>query len=126
MACTFLLADEWQMSCVCMRLCMRMPACVCVCVCAQGVSVCVYTGKWKPSQTDVNGMINSTVIETGGTLCVVIDMGAYHLAEFAKTLCRPYVGSAVHGGIHILQVVSRKLQPRTLTFPTFSTASKVC
>ncbi|DBA68431.1 TPA: hypothetical protein ACH3X2_013731 [Trebouxia sp. C0005] len=81
--------------------------------------------KWKPSQTDVNGMVNSTMAETGAMPCVLCDMGAFHLAEFADTLCRPFVGSAVHGGIHILQIGSMKLHPRMLTFPTLNSTFKV-
>ncbi len=83
-------------------------------------------GKWKPSQTDVNGMVNSTMVETGGTPCILADMGAFHLAEFAHTLCRPFVGSAVHGGIHILQIGPMKLHSRMLTFPTLNSTFKVC
>ena len=63
--------------------------------------------------------------ETGGTPCILCDMGAFHLAEFAHTLCRPFVGSAVHGGIHILQIGSMKLHPRMLTFPTLNSTFKV-
>ncbi len=63
--------------------------------------------------------------ETGGTPCILADMGAFHLAEFAHTLCRPFVGSAVHGGIHILQIGSMKLHPRMLTFPTLNSTFKV-
>ena len=64
---------------------------------AAAASVSILAGKWKPSQTDVNGMVNSTIAETGGTPCILCDMGAFHLAEFANTLCRPFIGSAVHG-----------------------------
>ena len=70
-------------------------------------------------------MVNSTMAETGGTPCILADMGAFHLAEFAHTLCRPFVGSAVHGGIHILQIGSMKLHPRMLTFPTLNSTFKV-
>ena len=90
-----------------------------------GASVSGLAGKWKPSQTDVNGMVNSTIAGTGGTPCILCDMGAFHLAEFARTLCRPFVGSAVHGGIHILQIGSMKLHPRMLTFPTLNSTFKV-
>ncbi len=85
----------------------------------------LHAGKWRPSQTDVNGMVHSTIAETGGTPCILCDMGAFHLAEFARTLCRPFVGSAVHGGIHILQIASTKLLQRMLTFPTLNSTFKV-
>ena len=70
-------------------------------------------------------MVNSTIEERGGTPCILADAGAFHLAEFARTLCRPFEGSAVHGGIHILQIESTKLAPRMLAFPTLKSTFKV-
>ena len=70
-------------------------------------------------------MVNSTVLQTGGTPCILADGGAFHLAEFARTLCTPFVGSAVHGGIHILQIQSTKLAPRMVLFPALKSTFKV-
>lgn len=70
-------------------------------------------------------MVNSTVLQRGGTPCILADGGAFHLAEFARTLCPPFVGSAVHGGIHILQIQSSKLALRMLVFPALKSTFKV-
>ena len=58
-------------------------------------------------------------------MCAIVDMGAFHLAEFAHTLCLPIVGSAVHGGVHVIQVVSQKLALRMLMIPPLDNTFKV-
>ena len=88
-------------------------------------AVVMLAGKWRPSQTDVMSMVNSTVSETGGLRCILVDMGCFYLAEFGATLCQPFVGSAVHGGVHMLQIQSTKLQPRLLMFPLLNSTFKV-
>ena len=85
----------------------------------------VVADKGRPSQTDVHSMVNSTITQTGGTPCLLVDMGAFHLAEFAATLCRPFVGSAVHGGVHMLQIQSAKLSTRMFVFPVLNSTFKV-
>ena len=82
-------------------------------------------GKWQPSQTDASVMVHSPVMEICGTPCMLCDMGAFYLVEFAKTLCRAYVGSAVHGGIHVVQISSMKLSSRLLTFAPLNSQFKV-
>lgn len=52
-------------------------------------------------------------------------MGAFYLAEFADSHCRPIEGSAVHGGIHVLQIVAPSLLSRLLYFPPLSQSFKV-
>lgn len=59
------------------------------------------------------------------TECVLVDTGMFHLVEFANTLCLPYVGSAVHGGIHMLQLCPRKLSPRMLMVKKLDATRKV-
>ena len=57
--------------------------------------------------------------------CILVDMGAWHLAEFAHSLGLPYEGSAVHGGIHVLQMCSSQLVPRMNMFPRLLSTNKV-
>ena len=68
--------------------------------------------------------------DTEGTqqnsVCELIDMGAFYLAEFADSHCRPIEGSAVHGGIHVLQVVAPSLMSRLMHFAPLSQTFKVC
>ena len=59
------------------------------------------------------------------SVCLLVDMGAFHLAEFAQTLCLPFVGSAVHGGVHVVQVVSQKLAVRMLMVAPLDDTFKV-
>ena len=61
-----------------------------------------------------------------GSICLLVDMGSFHLAEFAQSLCLPFVGSAVHGGVHVVQVVSQKLAVRMLMVPPLDDTFKVC
>ena len=58
-------------------------------------------------------------------LCELIDMGAFYLAEFASKQCCPIEGSAVHGGLHVLQVVIPSQMGRLLHFPRLSQICKV-
>ena len=70
-------------------------------------------------------MIHSTLTEAHNGKCLLVDMGAFYLLEFAKTLCQPFVGSAVHGGLHVLQVVPQTLAMRMLVFPLLDNTFKV-
>lgn len=69
-------------------------------------------------------MVTSLVPEQPGE-CILVDAGAFHLAEFAQTLGRPYEGSAVHGSIHVLQICSSQLVSRMLMFPRLPATCKV-
>ena len=69
-------------------------------------------------------MVMSTTLQNSSK-CAIVDMGAFHLAEFAQTLCLPIVGSAVHGGVHVVQVVSQKLALRMLMVPPLDNTFKV-
>jgi len=82
-------------------------------------------GKWHSSESDVNSMVMSTSEQSSGK-ALMVDMGAFHLAEFAQTLCLPFVGSAVHGGVHVVQVVSQLLAMRMLMIPALDDTFKVC
>lgn len=82
-------------------------------------------GKWHSSESDVNSMVMSTSEQSSGK-ALMVDMGAFHLAEFAHTLCLPFVGSAVHGGVHVVQVVSQLLAMRMLMIPALDDTFKVC
>ncbi len=82
-------------------------------------------GKWHSSESDVNSMVMSTSVQGSGN-ALMVDMGAFHLAEFAQTLCLPFVGSAVHGGLHVVQVVSQPLAMRMLMIPALDDTFKVC
>ena len=82
-------------------------------------------GKWHSSESDVNSMVMSTSEQSSGK-ALMVDMGAFHLAEFAQTLCLPFVGSAVHGGLHVVQVVSQFLAMRMLMIPALDDTFKVC
>ena len=82
-------------------------------------------GKWHSSESDVNSMVMSTSEQSSGK-ALMVDMGAFHLAEFAQTLCLPFVGSAVHGGVHVVQVVSQPLAMRMLMIPALDDTFKVC
>ncbi|KAA6421082.1 MAG: serine threonine kinase [Trebouxia sp. A1-2] len=80
--------------------------------------------KWHSSESDVNSMVMSTSVQGSGK-ALMVDMGAFHLAEFAQTLCLPFVGSAVHGGVHVVQVVSQPLAMRMLMIPALDDTFKV-
>ncbi|DBA84440.1 TPA: hypothetical protein ACH3X1_006072 [Trebouxia sp. C0004] len=80
--------------------------------------------KRHSSESDVNSMVMSTSVQGSGK-ALMVDMGAFHLAEFAKTLCLPFVGSAVHGGLHVVQVVSQPLAMRMLMIPALDDTFKV-
>ena len=70
-------------------------------------------------------MVQSTLTEAHNGKCLLVDMGAFHLVEFAKTLCLPFMGSAVHGGVHVLQVVPQTLAMRMLVFAALDNTFKV-
>ena len=70
-------------------------------------------------------MVQSTLTEAHNGKCLLVDMGAFHLAEFAKSLCMPFVGSAVHGGVPVLQVVPQTLAMRMLVFAPLDGTFKV-
>lgn len=70
-------------------------------------------------------MVQSTLTEAHNGKCLLVDMGAFHMVEFAKTLCLPFLGAAVHGGVHVLQVVPQTLAMRMLVFPVLDNTFKV-
>ena len=82
------------------------------------------TGRRGPTQTDEGTTVTSLVPEQPGE-CILVDMGAFHLAEFAHSLGQPFEGSAVHGGIHIVQMCSSQLVPRMVMFPRLPSTCKV-
>lgn len=84
-----------------------------------------HAGSWRQSELDVTSMVQSTLTEAHNGKCLLVDMGAFHLVEFAKTLCMPLLGSAVHGGVHVLQVVPQTLSMRMLLFPVLDNTFKV-
>ena len=87
--------------------------------------VLLFAENSRSAETDVTSMVMSRTTEAG-SICQLVDMGAFHLAEFAQTLCLPFVGSAVHGGVHVVQVVAQKLAIRMLMVPPLDDTFKVC
>ena len=85
----------------------------------------VFAENTRSAETDVTSMVMSRTTEAG-SICQLVDMGAFHLAEFAQTLCLPFVGSAVHGGVHVVQVVAQKLAMRMLMVPPLDDTFKAC
>lgn len=57
---------------------------------------------------------------------MVVDMGAFNLVEFAKTLGLPAPGLSVTGGIHVLQILSHSLAGRAAVFAPLDVTNKVC
>ena len=85
--------------------------------------MCV-AGRLRPLPTDA-GTVSKPVDVGQNAACELIDMGAFYLAEFAETHCRPIEGSAVQGGIHVLQIMPPVLLGRLLYTAPFSQTLKV-
>ena len=58
-------------------------------------------------------------------VCELLDMGAYYMADFVESHGRPIEGSAVHGGIHVLQIMPLMLMGRLLFNPRMSQTNQV-
>ncbi|KAL3134262.1 hypothetical protein ABBQ38_006526 [Trebouxia sp. C0009 RCD-2024] len=80
-------------------------------------------GRMRPLPTDTSPLARSGTVQRA--LCALIDMGAFYLAEFASKQCCPIEGAAVHGGLHVLQVVAPCHMCRLLHFPLLSQTIKV-
>ena len=79
-------------------------------------------GRLRPLPTDTL----SASTDTGhSSACQLIDMGAFYLAEFVDTHCRPIEGSAVQGGIHVLQIMPPSLLARLLYIAPLTQTCKV-
>lgn len=92
---------------------------------------CVHTvrmlpGRWAPSQTDVDSMVRSSAPVNQPASCMVVDMGAFNLVEFVKTLGMPAPGLSVTGGVHVLQILSHSLADRATMFAPLDGTNKVC
>lgn len=57
---------------------------------------------------------------------MVVDMGAFNLTEFVKTLGMPAPGLSVTGGVHVLQILSHSLAGRATMFAPLDATNKVC
>ena len=82
-------------------------------------------GRWAPSQTDVDSMVRSSAPANQPASCMVVDMGAFNLVEFAKTLGMPAPGLSVTGGVHVLQILSHSLADRATVFAPLDGTNKV-
>lgn len=85
-------------------------------------SPCV-AGRMRPLPTDASSVVRSATIQR--PLYELIDMGAFYLAEFASKQCCPIEGAAVHGGLHVLQVMAPSHLGRLQYFPPLSPTIKV-
>ena len=85
---------------------------------------CARAGRLRPLPTDADSGAKADYVDQN-TACELIDMGAFHLAEFADSHCRPIEGSAVHGGIHVLQIMPPSLMGRLLFIPPLAQPFKV-
>ncbi len=56
---------------------------------------------------------------------MVVDMGAFNLIEFVKTLGMPAPGLSVTGGVHVLQIISHSLAGRAIMFAPLDATNKV-
>ena len=57
--------------------------------------------------------------------CMVVDMGAFNLVEFVRTLGIPAPGLSVTGGVHVLQILSHSLATRATMFAPLDATNKV-
>ena len=80
-------------------------------------------GRLRPLPTEKSGM--SQTNDQSRKVCELLDMGAFYLADFADKQCCPIEGAAVHGGIHIMQIVMPSMLARCMQFPPLSTTFKV-
>ena len=81
-------------------------------------------GRLRPLPLDTGSAAKSRH-EKQQALCQLIDMGAFCLAEFADTQCRPIEGAGVHGGMHVLQILAPSHTGRLPQFPPLSQSFKV-
>ena len=82
-------------------------------------------GRWAPSQTDVDSMVRSSTPGSQPASCMVVDMGAFNLVEFVRTLGMPAPGLSVTGGVHVLQILSHSLAGRATMFAPLDGTNKV-
>ena len=82
------------------------------------------TGRWAPSQTDVDTMVRSSSPQSQPASCMVVDMGAFNLTEFVKTLGEPQPGLSVTGGVHVMQILSHSLAGRATLFDPLEPTNK--
>ena len=71
-------------------------------------------------------MVRSSVPTNQPASCLVVDMGAFNLIEFVKTLGMPAPGLSVTGGVHVLQILSHSLAGRATMFAPLDATNKVC
>ena len=90
------------------------------------IMVMFHSGRWAPSQTDVDSMVRSSTPTSQPASCMVVDMGAFNLVEFVKTLGLPAPGLSVTGGVHVLQILSHSLAARATVFAPLDATNKVC
>lgn len=55
---------------------------------------------------------------------MVVDMGAFNLTEFVKTLGEPQPGLSVIGGVHVMQILSHNLAGRATLFDPLEPTNK--
>ena len=84
-----------------------------------------HAGRWAPSQTDVDSMVRSSTPGSQPASCMVVDMGAFNLVEFVRTLGMPAPGLSVTGGVHVLQILSHSLAGRATMFAPLDGTNKV-
>ncbi|DBA91536.1 TPA: hypothetical protein ACH3X1_003159 [Trebouxia sp. C0004] len=90
-----------------------------------GQSARVWQRRWAPSQTDVDSMVRSSTPVSQPVSCMVVDMGAFNLVEFVKTLGMPAPGLSVTGGVHVLQILSDSLADRATVFAPLDGTNKI-
>ena len=70
-------------------------------------------------------MVRSSAPVSQPASCMVVDMGAFNLIEFVKTLGEPQPGLSVIGGVHVLQILSHSLAARATAFAPLDATNKV-
>ena len=70
-------------------------------------------------------MVRSSSPVSQPASCMVVNMGAFNLIEFVKTLGEPQPGLAVIGGVHVLQILSHSLAGRATAFAPLDVTNKV-
>ncbi|DBA93395.1 TPA: hypothetical protein ACH3X2_003664 [Trebouxia sp. C0005] len=70
-------------------------------------------------------MVRSSTPVNQPASCMVVDMGAFNLVEFVKTLGMPAPGLSVTGGVHVLQILSHSLAARATAFAPLDGTNKI-
>ena len=73
----------------------------------------------------MDSMVRSSTPSNQPASCMVVDMGAFNLVEFAKTLGLSAPGLSVTGGVHVLQILSYSLAARATEFAPLDATNKV-